>query len=166
MVFTSWLAPSLIPHREVCLSLPTLGACCAWGWVDIPSPPRTSRTLSTAWLVVSTVAPMASSDRHSVALALSSSLSVATDPLLLRYAWWSLSLGWFLNLSLQRVFVMTFLTWTLDLSVLITPTGLWLQHLRPWLVCVVLCPCSLLCYSHLFVTAHPAVLVIVWNRAM
>ena len=30
--------------------------------------------LSTAWLVVSTAAPMASRDRHSVALALSSSL--------------------------------------------------------------------------------------------
>ena len=115
---------------------------------------------------VNAVAPVASSDRHSVALALSSSLSVATDPLLLRYAWWSSSLGWFLNLSLQRMNVMTFLIWTLDLSVLNTPPGLWLRHLRPWLVCVVLCPCSLLCYSHLIVTAHPAVLVIVWNRAM
>ena len=29
VVFTSWLAPSLIPHWDVCLSLPTLGACCA-----------------------------------------------------------------------------------------------------------------------------------------
>ena len=61
---------------------------------------------------------------------------------------------------------MTFLTWTLDLLVLDTPPGIWLQHLHPCLVCVVLCPCSLLCYSHLIVTAHPAVLVIVLNRAM
>ena len=53
--------------------------------------------------------------------------------MLLRCAWWSLSLGWFLNLSLQRMNVMTFLTWTLDLSVLDTPPGSWLWHLRQWL---------------------------------
>ena len=28
---------------------------------------------------------------------------------------------------------MTFLTWTLDLSVLDTPLGYWLWHLHPWL---------------------------------
>ena len=27
VVFTSWLAPSLIPHRDVCLSLPAVDAC-------------------------------------------------------------------------------------------------------------------------------------------
>ena len=56
--------------------------------------------------------------------------------LLLRCAWWSLSLGWFLNLSLQRMTVMTFLTWTLDLSVLDTPPGYWLWHQHP---CMCLC---------------------------
>ena len=29
VVFMSWLAPSLIPHRDVCLGLPALDACCA-----------------------------------------------------------------------------------------------------------------------------------------
>ena len=54
--------------------------CASWrhdvtsDWVDLGSPSRTSRTLSHAWLVVTTAAPVASSDRHSVALALSSSL--------------------------------------------------------------------------------------------
>ena len=40
------------------------------------------------------------------------------DPLLLRYAWWSLSPGWSLNLSLIRMYVMAFLTLTHDLTVL------------------------------------------------
>ena len=40
-------------------------------WVP---PPRTARALSATWIVVSTLACIASSDRHSVALALSSSL--------------------------------------------------------------------------------------------
>ena len=43
-------------------------------WVP---PPRTARALSTTRIVVSTLACIASSDRHSVALALSSSLLVA-----------------------------------------------------------------------------------------
>ena len=47
-----------------------------------PSPPHTSRLLSPTWFVVSTAVPMASCDRHNVALDLSSSLSVASDPLL------------------------------------------------------------------------------------
>ena len=29
VVFSSWLALSLLPHRDVCLSLPTLDVCCA-----------------------------------------------------------------------------------------------------------------------------------------
>ena len=39
VVFTSWLAPYLIPHRDVCLSLPALDACSAlWlGWLHVPS---------------------------------------------------------------------------------------------------------------------------------
>ena len=40
-------------------------------WVP---PPCTARALSATWIVVSTLARIASSDRHSVALALSSSL--------------------------------------------------------------------------------------------
>ena len=40
-------------------------------WVP---PPRTARALSATWIVVSTLACIASSDRRSVALALSSSL--------------------------------------------------------------------------------------------
>ena len=40
-------------------------------WVP---PPRTARALSATWIVVSTLACIAASDRHSVALALSSSL--------------------------------------------------------------------------------------------
>ena len=35
----------------------------------MPSPPRTARVLSATWLVVSTPARIASSDRHSVAVA-------------------------------------------------------------------------------------------------
>ena len=42
--------------------------------VDVPSPPRTARALSATWIVVSTPARIASSVRHSVAVALSSSL--------------------------------------------------------------------------------------------
>ena len=88
-----------------------------------------------------------------MALALSSLLSVATDPLLLRCAWWSLSLGWFLNLSLQRMNVLTFLTWTLDLSVLDTPSGFWLWHLHPWI-----CLCCL-------VSLFPVMLLPAYNTS-
>ena len=39
VVFTSWLAPSLIPHRDICLSFPALDACCAMrlGWRTVPA---------------------------------------------------------------------------------------------------------------------------------
>ena len=55
------------------------------------------------------------------------------DPLLLRCAWWSFSPGWLLNFSLQRIHVMTLLTWTLDLSVFNTPPGYWLWRHDPWM---------------------------------
>ena len=69
----------------LCVSLLTLGppgGFSAWVTHDVTSdsvpfwvpPPRTARALSTTWIVVSTLACIASSDRHSVALALSSSL--------------------------------------------------------------------------------------------
>ena len=77
----------------------------------------------------------------------------------LRCAWWPFSLGWFLNLFLQRMNVMTFLSWTLDLG---TGSGINTHEC----VCVVLCPCSLLCYSLLTIPAHPAIHVNVWNRAI
>ena len=48
-------------------------------------PPSHCRALSTTWLVVSTPARIASSDRHCVAVALSSSLSVAGTPI--SYEW-------------------------------------------------------------------------------
>ena len=51
-------------------------------WLGLPSsPPRTSRTLWLSWLVVTSSAPVASCDRRCVAVALSSSLWIADDPL-------------------------------------------------------------------------------------
>ena len=39
MVLPSWLAPYLVPHRDVCWSLSALDACCALrlGWRPVPS---------------------------------------------------------------------------------------------------------------------------------
>ena len=104
-----------LPHWDVCLSLPTLDVCCAWGWVDVPSPPRTARALSATWLVVSTPARIASSDRQ-----------CGGGPVFFAFGcwapisyWvgWSIGPGWCLNSSLQRMFVLTSLTMTLDLTV-------------------------------------------------
>ena len=38
VVFTSWLAPSIIPHRDVCLDLPAMDACRVegLGWLTVP----------------------------------------------------------------------------------------------------------------------------------
>ena len=62
---------------------------------------------------------------------------------------------------------MTFLTLTHDLTVLqhsswvlalaSTPLGVFVLYL---------CPCSLLCFYLFTITAHPAIHVNVWNRAM
>ena len=65
-----------------CLPWVPLVGFYAWVTRDVTSdsvpfwvpPPRTARALSATWIVVSTPACIASSDRHSVALALSSSL--------------------------------------------------------------------------------------------
>ena len=65
---------------------------------------------------------------------------------------------WFLTLSLQRMNVMTFLTWTLDLSVLDTPPGQWLWHHHPWLdlCCLVsLFPVMLLPAYNTSTSRHP-----------
>ena len=69
---------------SACTCLPWVPRVGFYAWVthDVTSdsvpfwvpPPRTARTLSATWIVVSTPARIASSDRHSVALALSSSL--------------------------------------------------------------------------------------------
>ena len=80
--FYFYVSLCLFVFRVSLLALGPRVAFYAWVTRDVTSdsvpfwvpPPRTARALSATWIVVSTPARIASSDRHSVALALSSSL--------------------------------------------------------------------------------------------
>ena len=87
-------------------------------WVALWFPPCTSRTLS-----------IALTDGHNSLFLRHPAIDTVWrwpclpclgcyDPLHSWCAWWSFSPGWCLNLSLQRMYVMTFLTLTHDLTVL------------------------------------------------
>ena len=118
MVFPSWLAPYLFPPRVVSLSLPALGACCACGWVDVPSPPRTSRTLLTC-LTGCQCGSSCSIQRWThygcgpVFLTFGLLRPLACAP-----AWWSIGPGWCLNLIPTPVNCSDLPDLTLDLLVL------------------------------------------------
>ena len=65
------------------------------------------------------------------------------------------------------MYVMAFLTLTHDLTVLQHSSWVLALASTPIGVFVLfLCHCSLLCFYLFTITAHPAILVNVWNRAM
>ena len=91
----------------------SLDTCVACTWLDLLSSSalfQDSVICADLWSRQS--GPPTACDRHSVALALSLDYG-GFDPLLLRYAWWSSSPGWLLNLSLAGMYVEAFLLWTL-----------------------------------------------------
>ena len=112
-----------LPSTPACLGSPGW-VCYAWVTRDVTGnsvplwvpPPHHARALSATCLVVSTLACIASSDRHCGIGPVFLALGCWNHFLSLSYG--SLGPGWCLNSSLQRTFVLTSLTVTLDLTFL------------------------------------------------